>query len=295
MLRTALASVAMLGLMTPLLGAQRAGEPAAVTIEGAGAETFVLISGMVGGTAGFDQLGRLLLAKGYRVLRIDPYLLSLDSSDVSFAAMARRVDAVLGRFHVRRARVVAHSQGAGVALRLASIYPDRVEALYFLDSGALAFNSGPTLSASLRFVPMLTRLPGGHAFVRQRFVDALRRSSGTPKWLDAERQRAYTQPVLDEADRVVAMAYRLARSTEPESLATVVARVRAPVVVVIGAAPHEADIGTEELDALAPLGSLVRIRRLAGVGHFPHEEAPNELMVIVTGEVGTPAFRVAEF
>src|SRR5690242_557061 len=108
MLRTALASVVMLGLIAPLLGAQRAGEPAAVTMEGEGAETFVLISGMVGGTAGFDQLGRLLVAKGYRVLRVDPYLLSLDSADVSFAAMARRVDAVMGQYHIRRARVVAH-------------------------------------------------------------------------------------------------------------------------------------------------------------------------------------------
>jgi len=283
MLRSALASLVMLGLTASVLGAQHASEPAAVTMEGEGAETFVLISGMVGGTAGFDQLGSLLLAKGYRVLRIDPYQLSLDSSDVSFAAMARRVDAVIGRYHIRRARIVAHSQGAGVALRLASNYPDRVGALYFLDSGALACNGGPTLSASLRFVPMLTRLPGGRSFVRQRFVDALRRSSGSPNWLDPTRQRVYTQPVLDEVDRVVAMAFRLARAAEPESLATVVARVRAPLVVVVGAAPHEADIGKEELDALAPLGSLVRIKRLVGVGHFPHEEAPNEVLALLLG------------
>ena len=281
MLRSTLASFVMLGLTTSPLAAQRAGEPAAVTIEGDGATTFVLISGMVGGTAGFDQLASRLLARGYRVLRIDPYELSLDSSDVSFAAMARRVDAVIGHYHIARARIVAHSQGAGVALRLAATYPNRVEALYFLDSGALEWNRGPTLSASLRFVPVLTRLPGGRSFVRQRFVDALRKSSGSSNWLDAERQRAYTQPVLDQADRVVAMAFRLARATEPESLVTVVARVRAPLVVVIGAAPHEADIGREELDALAPLGSLVRIWRLAGVGHFPHEEAPNELAAMV--------------
>lgn len=294
MFRSALASLAILGVTTTRLSAaQHASEPAAVTMEGEGAETFVLISGMVGGTAGFDQLTSLLLAKGYRVLRIDPYQLSLDSSDVSFAAMARRVDAVIGRYHIRAARIVAHSQGAGVALRLASTYPDRVEALYFLDSGALAANSGPTLSAALKLVPILTRLPGGRSFVRQRFVEAMRRSSGSSNWLDAERQRVYTQPVLDEAVRVVAMAFRLSRSVEPEPLVNVVARVRAPLVVIIGAAPHEADIGTEELDALAPLGALVRIRRLAGVGHFPHEEAPNEVLAIVTEDVMVPGVRLA--
>jgi len=288
MLRSALASLVILGLTSPMVAAQRAVKPAAIVTEGDGAETFVLISGMVGGTAGFDQLARLLVAKGYRVLRVDPYQLSLDSADVSFAAMARRLDAVIGNYHIRRARIVAHSQGAGVALRLAATYPDRVAALYLLDSGALTRNCGPTLSASLRFVPIITRLPGGRSFVRQRFVDALRRSSGKVNWLDATRQRAYTEPVLDEVDRVVAMAFRLSRSVEPESLVKVVARVHAPVVVVIGAAPHEADIGTEELDALVPLGSLVRIQRLAGVGHFPQEEAPNELMAIVTGAPGAP-------
>lgn len=250
-------------------------------MEGDGSETFVLITGMVGGIAGFRQLDSLLLERGYSVLRIDPYQLSLDSTDVSFAAMARRVDAVMTRFHIRKARIVGHSQGAGVALRLAAADPDRVEALYFLDSGALAYNRGPTLSASLRLVPLITRLPGGRALVRQHFVDALKRSSGRPEWLDAKKQLAYTSPVLDHVDRVVDMAFRLSVASEPEPLASVVARVRAPLVVVIGAAPHEADIGQDELDALAPLGRLVRIRRLAGVGHFPQEEAPNELMSLL--------------
>jgi pimeloyl-ACP methyl ester carboxylesterase len=293
MFRNALVSLLTLGLTTSLLPAQRTREPPAVAIDGDGVETFVLISGMVGGTAGFRQLDGLLMAKGYRVLRIDPYQLSLDSADVSFAAMARRVDAVIGEYRIRRARVVAHSQGAGVALRLAATYPDRVEALYFLDSGALPYNRGPTLSASLRLVPILTRLPGGRSLVRQRFVDALRRSSGRSNWLNAERQHAYTQPVLDEIDRVVAMAFRLARAAEPESLQTIVSRVRAPLVVVIGAAPHEADIGAEEIEALAPLGALVQIKHLAGVGHFPHEEAPNDLVSVLIAPLTAPTVRVA--
>ena len=29
--------------------------------------------------------------------------------------------------------------------------------------------------------------------------------------------------------------------------------------------------------ALEPLGSLLRVEHMAGVGHFPHEEAPAEL------------------
>lgn len=259
-------------------GAQWPAQIPAVIADGAGTETYVLVAGMVGGVAGFRRLETLLLARGARVIIIDPYQLSLDSVDVSFAAMARRVDAVLQRYGVVAARVVGHSQGAGVALRLAELSPARVAALYFLDSGGLAMNHGPTLSAALHLVPLVTRLPGGRGLVRDHFVRAVRQSSGRQDWLDAATQRAYTEPLLNSIDRVVAMAFRLEKAREPVPLTRVVAAVRVPVTVILGAAPHDADAGQEELDALAPLGTLLHLERLAGVGHFPQEEAPNELL-----------------
>ena len=126
MLRSALASLVACCLTGQSLTAQRPGEPPAITMEGEGAVTFVLISGMVGGTAGFDQLASRLVANGYRVLRIDPYQLSLDSTDVSFAAMARRVDAPT--------LILAGSEdalaGAANAERLAALIPGaRVEVI----------------------------------------------------------------------------------------------------------------------------------------------------------------------
>lgn len=288
MFRIAIASIMM---ATQALAAPTHEQPLPIPIEGDGAETYVLITGMVGGIAGFGRLDSLLLARGYRVLRIDPYQLSLDSSVVSFAAMARRVEAVMRNYHIGKARIVGHSHGAGVALRLAA-YPEQVEGLYLLEAGALAYNRGPTLSASLRLVPVITRLPGGRSLVRRRFIDGLRRSSGQTDWLDEEKQRDDTA-LLDEVGRMVDMAFRLARATEPESLTTIVARVRTPVVVVIGTAQHDAGIGQDELEALAPLGSLVQIRRLEGVGHFPHEEAPNELVLLLVARTTAPAASVA--
>ena len=290
MFRTAIASIM---LATQALAAPGQDEPHAVALEGDGAETYVLITGMLGGIAGFGQIDSLLLARGYRVLRIDPYQLSLDSSDVSFAAMARRVEAVMAHYHIRKARIVGHSHGAGVALRLAAAYPGEVESLYLLEAGALAYNHGPTLSSSLRFVPVITRLPGGRSMVRKKFIDGLKRSSGQTDWLNDEKQRAYTAPLLDNVDRMVDMAFRLYRASEPESLTTVVAHVRTPLLVVMGAAQHDAGIGQEELDALAPLGSLVQIRRLEGVGHFPQEESPNELVRLLILPLPAPALTIA--
>src|SRR5690242_5884744 len=116
--------------------AQDLAHPPAVVSAGTGSQSFVLITGMVGGVAGFRRFASLLLARDTRVIIIDPYALSLDSADVTFAAMARRVDAVLARYGVSNAHVIGHSHGGGVGLRLAAMASGRVSALYILDSGA---------------------------------------------------------------------------------------------------------------------------------------------------------------
>jgi pimeloyl-ACP methyl ester carboxylesterase len=262
---------------TTALGAQRGSDAAAITDAGCGAETYVLLSGMVGGVAGFRRLEARLLEQGYRVVTIDAYRLSVDSADVTFAALARRVDAALAARGVTSARVVGHAHGAGVALRLAASNPQRVAALYFLDVGALPANRTKVFSASLRLLPVVARIPGGRAFLRSRFLHGLRENAGRHEWLDASTQDAYVRPVLDHIGRVAAMGLRLARAKEPDSLAALVSRVRVPLTVLLGDVPHPSGPDSAELAALAPLGPLLRVEHLPGVGHFPHEEAPAEV------------------
>ena len=249
----------------------------AISVSGDGPQTVVLLSGLVGGVAGYRRLEARLLAHHQRVVIVDSYLLSIDSADVSFAAQARRVDRVLDSLGITDAEVVGHGHGAGVALRLAASSPHRVRALCFLDVGALPDHRSPVFSASLRLVPLITRLPGGRGFVRRRFVRALHESSGPNPWLDPATERAYTEPMFDRIDRAVALAIRLGRSTEPEPLPAVIARVGVPVTVLLGGAPHTAGPVPAEISALATLGGLLRVETLAGVGHFPHEEAPDEV------------------
>jgi pimeloyl-ACP methyl ester carboxylesterase len=257
----------------PLL-AQRADAPPAITIAGRGPETYVLVSGVIGGVAGFRRLEGALVARGNRVVVIDPYNLSLDSADVTFAALARRVDAVLESYGMTSVRVVGHAHGGGVALRLAAQSPNRVSALYLLDVGALPANRTSVFGRSIRLLPIINRLPFGHSFLRRRIIQGLENNSGRHEWLDSATQHDYTEPMLDDIDRVVAMARRLAVAREPDSLATLVARLRVPVTVIIGDVPHESGLNPGELEALLPLGPRLRVEHLPGVGHFPHEEAP---------------------
>lgn len=287
--------IALLFLAAPL-GAQRDRadrEPPAVVASGDGPTTWVLLSGVVGGVAGFDRLDSRLVALGHRVLRVDAYQLSLDSADVTFDALARRVERVMDAHGVRGARLVGHAHGGGVALRLAARAPERIESVHLLDVGAQASNRGPVLGASLRLVPLVVRVPGGRGLVRRRFVKELRATSGHGDWLDERTRCSYVEPILQEIDRVVAMAFKLAAADEPEPVSRVLARVHAPVTLLLGDVRTAAGPSEAELAALAALPKTPRVERITGAAHFPHEEAPDAVVrLLVGGDVRVIAHRV---
>jgi pimeloyl-ACP methyl ester carboxylesterase len=257
----------------------------AVTLRGSGPVTWVLVTGLVGGVTGYQRLEAQLIRAGGRVLIVDPYRLSIDSSDVSFEALARRVERTMVRHGVDSARVVGHAHGAGVALRLAARAPRRVTALYLLDAGAIPRNRTRVFSASLRLVPTITRLPGGRGLVRWHLLRGLRQHSGNTQWLDAETERAYTEPVLQNISRVVQMAERLASAAEPEPVERVIARTMAPVTVILAGIAHPAAPDSSQVVALRPIGSRLTVIRLEGIGHFPHEEAPGLVARVLTGRL----------
>ncbi|MEO5568712.1 MAG: alpha/beta fold hydrolase [Gemmatimonadaceae bacterium] len=258
-------------------GAQHA-PPPAVRVVGAGPETFVLLSGMVGGVASFRRIETRLVAQGFRVVSIDPYQLAIDSTVVTFDAIARLVDAELGARAITGATVVGHSHGGGVGLRLAGNAPTRVSRLYLLDVGALPSNRSAVFSASIRFVPIISRIPTGNAFIRNQMVAGLRENSATAEWLDESTRRAYTEPLIENVDRVVAMAMRLGQAEEPEPVANVVARVRAPITILLGETATKAGPAPGEFQAFGRRAPPLRIDTVRRAGHFPHEEAPDEVV-----------------
>jgi pimeloyl-ACP methyl ester carboxylesterase len=266
------------GLAASPLAAQ-VSQPAAVRSVGSGSEAWVLLSGLVGGTGGFRALEKELLQGNEvaRVVSIDPYHLSIDSADVTFAALARRVNSVLDGLGVTSARVVGHSHGAGVALRVAAAAPERVSALYFLDAGALESNHTQVLSLSLRLAPMIAKLPGGKSFLRRKLIKGIQENSGRDEWFGKAKQAEYADATVENMGRAVALAVRLGKSKEPDSLGAVVAKLRTPVTSIVGEAPHPSGAKPVEFTVLAPIGNRLTVVRFPGVGHFPHEEATTKV------------------
>lgn len=248
-----------------------------VSDAGSGSTVFVLLTGMVGGVGGYAKLQKQLLARNCRVVTIDTYRLSLDSADVTFAAMARRVNGIMHSLGVTNAIVVGHSHGAGVALRLAANYPDRVSTLYFLNAGALESNHTEGVARSLRIARLIAYIPGGRRFVEARLAAGLRENAVHTEWLDAATRRRYTQPVLEHLDAVAAMASRFATQREPEPLSQILKRIHIPVVLILAGVVTPGGAGVEELLAIRPLGDLLAVNVIAGAGHFLQEETPADV------------------
>jgi pimeloyl-ACP methyl ester carboxylesterase len=252
-------------------------DPDIVRDAGSGDDVFVVLTGMIGGVGGFSKLQAQLTSRNCRVITIDPYRLSLDSTDVTFAAMARRVDEIMQSLGVTNAKIVGHSHGAGVALRLAANHPDRVSKLYFLNAGALESNLTDGVAASLRIARIISHIPGGRYFVEARLVAGLRENTVHTAWLDAGTRKRYARPVLDHIDEIASMANRFATEKEPESLPQVLKRIHVPVELILAGVVTPGGAGVEELNAIRPLGNLLEVEVVAGVGHFLQEEAPGDV------------------
>ena len=247
-------------------------DPRVVNIRGAGSDV-VLVSGLLGGTARLAPLADSLEAAGFRVTTIDPYALGANAADVSFHGMARQIDSVLAAYRIESAVVVAHGHATSIALCLAASFPGRVQQLVLLDGGVLVSPKSPGISQALRVASFVAHLPFGKAIIRSRMVAGIRANSGETRWLTDSVAHEYTDPIITRLPEVAHLARRLAVAREPETPAELVARVHAPVTVLVGAKPHESEPDPAELAPLAGL-STVHVERIAGVGHFMYEEIP---------------------
>lgn len=287
-----LRSAALVGLMSlrvPLALSAQVPDSLWISMHGeprADGQTYVLISGVLGGLGGYRGIERRLLTLGHRVVIIDPYLMSIDSIDVSFDALARRVNAQLDVRRVNAARVVGHAHGGGVALRLTANWPAKVSELFLLNVGALAANRSPVFSSSMRLATLVAHVPGGKSLARRKIIAGIRENSGRSEWLDDAAAHAYTDTPVAHMSGVVRMAMRLGKSEEPEPVANVVVRIKVPVTMLLGALTCPASPGPQEIAALESLGTIVRVARIGGTCHFPHEEAPEVVMDYLTHQTG---------
>ena len=248
----------------------------------------LLIHGMAGSASTWRQV-MPGLSRQYTV--VAPDLLGHGHSDkpvgdYSLGAFASTLRDLLVALGHERATVVGQSLGGGVAMQFSYQYPERCERLVLVGSGGL----GREVNPLLRWLS----LPGSDAVLRLACAASIRnaieavgslaaRVGLQPAPVVAELWRSYAS-LADDATRR-AFLRTLRAVVDPRGQAVSAANrlhlaAEAPTLIVWGDADPIIPVEHAHAAHAAIPGSRLEI--FEGVGHYPHCEAPERFVAILT-------------
>lgn len=251
-------------------------------VESTGAGTpVVVLPGLLGSAFGFRNVVGPLALSGHRVIVVEPLGVGWSArpknADYSLEAQARRVAAVMDSMHVARATILAHSVGASTALRLALARPDLVAGVVSIEGGIAESAGTPGLKNALSLASVLGHF-GMQGMVMGRMRARFRDSSGDPSWITDPVMAGYLAPLKDRYQDVIAGYRAMAAAPEPVALAPRLARLKIPVVLLLGSADHDGGPGDDEVAAMRARLQGLRVVPVPGAGHWIQEERPQAVV-----------------
>jgi pimeloyl-ACP methyl ester carboxylesterase len=247
-------------------------------IEDGSEPTFVLLHGSVFNAFTWNEVLDFFDERG-RVIAYDqiPYGLSeklvegdwTGQNPYSADATVEQLITLLDTLDVDKAILVGNSYGTVPAVQAAIDYPDRVEALIFVDSAVYVDEAMPAWAMNLpqvqRLGPLLARMIGGsEAFVKQTYRD--------PSAIDEERMGLTLIHTEVEAWDDALWAYLQEWGTAPADVTGYLANVQQPSLVITG--DSDAVVPVEDSDRLAAELPNAEFVVLPSCGHVPQEECP---------------------
>lgn len=207
----------------------------------------VLLHGGLGHSGNWGCQVPALVKSGYQALVIDSRghgRSTRDTRPFSYELMASDVAAVLDALHIERASFVGWSDGACIALVLASQAPSRVAGVFFF-----ACNMDPSGAKPItELTPILARCLSRHAQDYARLSD-------TPEQFDA---------LSDAVGRM--------QRTQPNYAAHDLERISVPVAIV--QSQHDEFIWPQHAEYLARTLPQAELVLLSGVSHFAPLQRP---------------------
>lgn len=210
------------------------------------------------------------LARRHRVVALDllgfGYSARPARGDYSVSAQVRLVAGLMDRLGIRRAVVVGHSMGGGVAMHLALSHPDRVERLVLVDSASVEeFRRGLRSGRILRhmlflFTPLLLQP------ARMRRA-AYRVAVHDPAMVTPDVVEGYTRPQRIQGHLRALSQQMRDRGKEPQIDPGGITQ---PTLVLWG--EHDRVIPPATGHGLAQRIPGARFELVRGAGHLPLEE-----------------------
>ena len=250
----------------------------------------VFLHGQPGSAADWQQVTRRLPGYWQAVAADRPGYGSNPRPPGGFAANARDLIAAMDSRGIRRAVLVGHSYGGGVALATAALAPSRVEAVMLLASvGPGCLNAGDWLLAAPGTGPLgaLAAWRLTPWIARARLAWLTRRRGRPPGpgeqvswqiWAAAGRDRRLWRTFLAEQRALI-------RELGP--LTAAAASVRAPVLLLADPADRVVPVATAR--RLAAVIPGARLRLIDGAGHHLPRRAPAAVAVALTAFLATAA------
>ncbi|MES2306598.1 MAG: alpha/beta hydrolase [Gemmatimonadota bacterium] len=259
------------------------GESLHVEVRGSGPDV-VLIPGLFGSAYGYRAVVEHLVAAGRRTIVIEPLGLGNSSrprgADYSLTAQAARIAAVLDSLGVDSAVVVSHAVGTGIALRLALARPLMVRSVISLGGGIPESAATAGLRRAVSWAPLLRILGAGS--LRKRVHGSLVHSSGDTSWVTDSVIAHYTGPATADLGATLAAFRGMVQSTEAVQLLPRLGEIRCPVILLLGAAPHEGRTADGEVELLRSGVRRFELQLVPGAGSYLQEERPDAVFAVIS-------------
>ena len=209
--------------------------------------TVILLHGGLGHSGNWGYQVPALVESGYHVLLVDSRghgRSTRDERPYTYHLMASDLLAVMDTLQIEKAALVGWSDGACIALVLASQTPERVHGVFFFGC-----NMDPSGTKEVEFSPILRRCMGRHS-----------------------RDYALLSATPDQFD-VFSHAVGLMMQTEPNYTPEDLAQLDVPVTVV--QSEHDEFIKPEHAEYLAKTLPNAELILLRGVSHFAPLQRPD--------------------
>lgn len=254
------------------------GEVLTVCTDGpADGDPVVLVPGLSGCAYGFRNLTPLLHEQGFRTIIIEPLAVGESSrpkgADFTITAQAERIAMVMDNLSVGQALFIGQGIGGSMVFRLAVERPDLVAGFISVEAGAAEETISPGFKNVMRLAKAVVKL-GGKDLLRDRYIEKLEKSSGDTGWLDRRTEGRYFRGTARDISASMDAMSAMTSQTEPWPMAPRLVDIEIPVIVLLGTAPHEGGLTSEEIETLRCGVPGVEFREVPGAGHFIYEEQP---------------------